>query len=134
MKKVLFLALIVMFGVILDVGAQTYKYYSTNFSYKAKDKYGYWSDWSEWEESNCLISMSLDRKVISIYSTEIQEFDVYDEIGKSNDDDGRSYTVCCIDKNGLRCNVKFRLQDDGVLQLYVIYNDIIYVYCLEERN
>ena len=35
---------------------------------------------------------------------------------------------------GLRCRIKFRLQDNGILQMYVEYNDAIYVYCIEERN
>ncbi len=134
MKRSIFLTLAFLFGVVLIANAQTLKYYSTDFCYKAKDKYGNWSKWTDWESSNCLISMSFDRRVINIYSNTIQEFDIYDEMGQSSDDNGKSYTLCCIDKDGLRCRVRLRLQNDGVLQMYVEYNDVIYAYCIEERN
>ena len=134
MKRVIFLWMAILFGAIINVSAQTLKYYSTDFCYKVKDEHGYWTKWTEWKPSNCLISVSLDRRVINIYSKTIQEFDIYDEMGESEDDSGHSYTLCCIDKDGLRCRIKFRLQDNGILQIYVEYNDAIYVYCIEERN
>lgn len=134
MKKALAFTLLFAFGFIMSTKAQTYKYYTTDFSYKAKDAYGYWSRWSEWEETRCLVSISLDRNIINIYSDTPQEFDIYDVVGESEDSDGISFTVRCIDTDGLRCLVKIRRQNNGILQLYIEYNDLIYVYCLEERG
>ena len=134
MKKAFFLTLILILGFMANASAQTYKFYSTDFAYKTKNSDGYWSRWSDWEESKCLVTISLDREVINIYSETPQEFDIYDEIGESEDENGTSLTLRCVDKDGLRCWVRFRRQHDGVLQLYVEYNDIIYVYCLKERN
>lgn len=134
MKKVLVLTLVFVLGFIADATAQTYKYYSTDFAYKTKKSNGYWTEWTDWEECRCLVSVSFDRDVINIYSEEPQEFDIYDEEGESEDENGSSYTLRCIDKNGLRCCVRFRMQNDGILQLYVEYNDIIYVYCLKKKN
>ena len=70
-----------LFGIMFCVNAQTTKYYSTDFAYKVKNDYGQWSDWSKWESSRCLITISLDRNVINIYSEEPQEFDIYDSEG-----------------------------------------------------
>ena len=134
MKKSFFFAFIIAFIFVMDATAQTYKFYSTDFAYKAKDTYGYWSDWSDWEKSRCLISIRLDREVINIYSEDTQEFDIYGEIGEKEDENGSSIILSCIDKNGLRCNVKFRRQNSGVLQLYIEYNDLMYVYCLRAKN
>ncbi len=134
MKKAFIFMLVITFAFTVDTNAQTYKYYSTDFAYKTKDRYGYWSGWSDWEPSRCLVSISLDRNIINIYSDTPQEFDIYDEVGNSEDDEGTSIILRCIDANGLRCHIKLRRQNNGILQLYIEYNDLIYVYCLEERN
>ena len=133
MKKIIILTLALAFGFIANMEAQTYKYQTTDFAYKTKNSKGYWSDWSDWEEVRCLVSISLDRDVINIYSQEPQEFDIYDQDGKSEDNNGSSFSLRCIDKVGLRCGVRFRKQDNGVLQLYIEYSDMIYVYCLKEK-
>ena len=59
---------------------------------------------------------------------------MYDTEEAVKDDSGESITLSCVDKNGLRCNTRFRRQDNGVLQVYVESADLMYVYCLEERN
>lgn len=123
-----------LFGIMFCVNAQTTKYYSTDFAYKVKNDYGQWSDWSKWESSRCLITISLDRNVINIYSEEPQEFDIYDSEGNVTDSDGESLILNCVDKNGLRCAVRLRVQNNGIFQLYVEYNDVIFVYCIEKRN
>lgn len=95
--------LFIVYIVVTSAFAQTYKYYSTDFAYKAKNDYGYWTEWSDWEESHCLITISLDRGVVNIYSPIPQEFDTYDDLGERYDNDGKSYTLCGVDSNGLRC-------------------------------
>ena len=130
MKKAFIFTLIFVLGFIANSTAETHKYYSTEFACKIKKSNGYWGEWSDWEESHCLICISLDRNVINIYSNEPQEFDIYDDDeGISEDENGSSLTLRCIDKDGLRCGIRLRKQNDGVLQLYVEYNNIIYVYC-----
>jgi hypothetical protein len=134
MKKVL-LSVLLVFGVLLSANAETYKFYSTDFAYKIKDSDGYWGEWSDWEKSHCLITISTDRDVINIYSQTPQEFDIYETVGESSDDDeGETIEFKCVDADGLRCHIRIRKQKDGVLQMYVDYDDIMYVYCLEKRN
>ena len=135
MKKFYFTVLFLLFGLIGSVEAQTYKFYSTDFAIKYKTDRGYWSDWSEWKSSHCLVTISLDRDVINIYSPSPQEFDVYDNRGVSEDRSGGStLELACVDQDGLRCSIRLRVQDDNTPQLYVDYNDVMYVYCLETRN
>ncbi len=129
-----FFVLLVAFITFTNAKAQTSKFYSTDFAYKTKSNYGYWSEWSDWEPSKCLITISLDRDVINIYSRVPQEFDIYEIVGEKEDESGSSYIVKCVDADGLRCHIRLRRQNNGVLQLYIEYNDIIYVYCLTEKN
>lgn len=115
------------------VKAQTYKYYTTCFAYKYYENYG-WTDWSEWERSHMLVVISTDRNIINIYSDKIQEYDIYEYTGEENDDDGgSSFLFQCVNKDGLRCQVRLRVQSDGSKQLYVDFNDAMWVYGLEER-
>lgn len=131
MKKLLFI-LILIFS-ICAVKAQTYKYYTTCFAYKYYENYG-WTDWSEWERSHMLVVISTDRNIINIYSDKIQEYDIYEYTGEENDDDGgSSFLFQCVNKDGLRCQVRLRVQSDGSKQLYVDFNDAMWVYELEER-
>ena len=131
MKKLLFI-LILIFS-ICAVKAQTYKYYTTCFAYKYYENYG-WTDWSEWERSHMLVVISTDRNIINIYSDKIQEYDIYEYTGEENDDDGgSSFLFQCVNKDGLRCQVRLRIQSDGSKQLYVDFSDLVWVYGLEER-
>lgn len=131
MKKLLFI-LILIFS-ICAVKAQTYKYYTTCFAYKYYENYG-WTDWSEWERSHMLVVISTDRNIINIYSDKIQEYDIYEYTGEENDDDGgSSFLFQCVNKDGLRCQVRLKVQSDGSKQLYVDFNDAMWVYGLEER-
>ncbi len=133
--KRLFLILFAVLGSAWGLSAQTHKYYSTEFAYMSQDEAGNWSDWSDWEPSRCLITISMDRDVINIYSETPQEFDVYEYVGEQTDDEGgTSVEFKCVDADGLRCHIRLRRQEDDVLQLYVDYSNLMYVYCLEERN
>ena len=72
--------------------------------------------------------------IINIYSDKIQEYDIYEYTGEENDDDGgSSFLFQCVNKDGLRCQVRLRVQSDGSKQLYVDFNDAMWVYGLEER-
>jgi hypothetical protein len=134
MKKLLLLLALVI-GSFASVEAQNYKYYTTDFAFKIKADNGSWTDWSDWIETRCLVNINLDREEICIYSDTPQEFTIYDSDDDVFDDDegGSQFEMACIDADGLRCSVRLRVQSDGQLQLYVDYNDIMYVYCLEGK-
>lgn len=81
-----------------------------------------------------LVVLSLDRNIINIYSDEMQEYDIYDYAGEEHDDSGgSSIKFNCVNKDGLRCQIRLRVQSDGSKQLYVDFSDCILVYGLDER-
>lgn len=130
MKNILLLILIFS---ICSIKAQTYKYYTTSFAYKYYEN-NRWTDWSDWERSRMLVVISVDRNLINIYSDTMQEYDIYEYNGEEEDKDGgTSLLFKCVNADGLRCQVRLRVQSDGSKQLYVDFNDCILVYGLEER-
>ena len=134
MKKLSLIILSILCASLLESAAQNYKYMSTDFSIKILQDNGYWSDWSDWAESHCLININLDREEINIYSEEPQEFTIYGmEETERDSDGGEQLKFKCIDVDGLRCSVRLRVQSDGQMQLYVDYSDVMYVYCIEDK-
>lgn len=132
MKKIfLFFALLVSIGTLK---AQTYKYYTDSFAYKLYQN-NRWTDWSDWEDSHMLVVLNLDRNVIHIYSEEVQEYDIYNYGNEfENDyDGGQTLTLDCVNEDGLRCQVRLRIQSDGSKQLYVDFRDMMWVYGLIEH-
>ena len=135
MKKLIIIISFLLCFAGIDSFAQNYKYMTTDFAYKVKDNYGNWSDWSDWEDSRCLVNINLDREEISIYSDERQEFTIYEwaEDTTRDSDGGEQMEFSCVDADGLRCTIRLRVQNDGQMQLYVDYRNLMYVYCIEEK-
>lgn len=131
MKKII--TLIILLASVCSLSAQTYKYYTNSFAYKYYENYR-WSEWSNWQDSHMLVVISLDRNIINIYSETMQEYDIYEYNGEENDrDGGTSLLFNCVNKDGLRCQIRLRVQSDGSKQLYVDFSDFMWVYGLEER-
>ncbi len=132
MKRILlvFIALL----TFCELDAQTYKFQTYSFSIRSKNSYGVWSDWSKWEASDMLVVINQDKDRITIYSRKMQEYDIYDYEGEEDDRyGGTTISYRCVDDDGLRCGIRLRVQADGSLQLYVDYNDAMWVYGLRKR-
>lgn len=130
MKKTIFF---IIFLSVLSLNAQTYKYYTNSFAYKYYANNN-WTDWSDWKDSHMLVVISLDRDIINIYSETVQEYDIYKYDGEENDmNGGKSLIFRCVNRDGLRCQIRLRIQSDGSKQLYVDFNDMMWVYGLNER-
>lgn len=126
-------AVLVMFSII-ELKAQTYKLQTYNFAFRSKNSYGVWSDWSKWESSDMLVVINQDKDRITIYSRKVQEYDIYDYEGEEDDRyGGTTISYRCVDDDGLRCGIRLRVQGDGSLQLYVDYNDAMWVYGIRKR-
>lgn len=133
MKKIFFV-LAALFFAAINVDATVYKYQTNSFAYQEKLRNGQWGTWSEWEESSLLVVINLDDRSgrINIYSEKEQEHDVTEFVGEESDGQGGSgFSMRTVDKNGLKCTIRLRKQKDGVQQLYVEYNDVRFVYCLQ---
>ena len=117
------------------VSAEVFKFQATSLSSKHFNEYGgYWSEWSDWENCNILVVINSSAEKINIYSSVTQEYDIYDSHDVSYDNDGgQTATFNCIDADGLRCDVRLRVQSDGQAQLYVDYSDFMFVYNIESK-
>ena len=133
MKKFLLALCAMLFCLGLETEAQVYKFTATDFAYRTNEG-GVWSEWSDWSDCHILVVVNLDRGEIEIYSDELQEFSIYDAGTSHYDSDGgEQMDLKCVDIDGIRCGVRVRVQHDGLVQLYIDYSDISYVYCLQER-
>lgn len=133
MKK--FILFLLLFCFSIGITAQTYKYRATQYAYKTTNRYGVWSNWSDWQNVSILVVVSLDREKINIYSQTTQEYDIYDAGNDwvSDNEGGRTWTLKCVNADGLRCEVRLRSQRDSQLQLYVDFSDMMWVYNIEQK-
>ena len=130
MKKIMMVFAFLL--TVMSMDAQTYKYKTTAFAYKTLGNHG-WSRWTDWEQSSMLVVINADRDVITVYSQDPQEYDIIDYQGEERDSNGKSIRYLCVNEDGLRCNIRLRKQYDGSIQLYVDFNDVMWVYSLTER-
>ena len=135
MKKLLVSFSVLLLSIFTYSYAQTYKYMTTDYSYKYVNDYGRWTEWSKWEKTSMLVVLSLDRNVLSIYSEEMQEYDIYDWSREQTDaDGGTTLEFKAVNRDGLRCNIRFRVQKDGQKQLYIDFNNVMWVYNIYLKN
>lgn len=126
MKK-LFL-LVAMLFAFFTANAQVLKFQTTEFAYRQKNDAGKWMEWTDWDESSLLVVINFEKNRVSIYSNTPQEYDIFDyDEGVEENDGSKTYTLKCIDKDGDRSNLRIRFTD-GVVQLYVDYDDFMFVY------
>lgn len=127
MKKIV---LLVLFAALSSNAiSQVLKFRSYSFSVKYQER-NYWSKWSEPEETSVLIVFNLEKERVSIFSKETQEYDIIEAYKKVIDSDGDEvYKYVCIDKNGLKCNIRWIfLKSQSRWQVYVDYKDMMWVY------
>lgn len=130
MKKFLVIFIILLLSLAVSKSyAEVVKYTAYGFSMKSTDSRGNWSNWSDWKSCNVLIVMDSNKERMTIYSQETQVFDIISyEDSESDGESGKITPLSCVDQDGLRCTLRYRQQKNGDLQLYVDYNNLMYVY------
>ena len=100
-------------------------YYSNYISQKQRID-SVWTDWSDWEESYTAIVFDHVNGHITVGDCD------YKLLGKGRCEDSNSVTVIYLtqDTDKKRVNIRLRYQNDGVKQLYIDYEDIVYCYNL----
>ena len=132
MKKLLFTLLFAMISICSF--AQVYKYQTTELAIKTQNSRGNWGDWSDWEDCSCLVVINLDKDKITIYSKERQEYDVYECDDPYEDSDGDTVIkMKAVDQDGDNCTVRLIIRKSGQTQLYVDFNNVMWVYNIEEK-
>lgn len=129
MKKFLVFTLLLFASVFASHAyAEVLKLKAYSFSARSTDRYGNWSDWADWSDCNILVVIGEDSRV-KIYSKETQEYDVISSEEEVSDHQGGTVTEYhCIDKDGLRCSLRLRVEKDANIQLYVDYDNLSFVY------
>ena len=126
------LGLIIFLLTLSTTGfGQVYKLKSTSLSSQYKVNEYKWSGWSEFEECNVLITIDINKDRITIYSKETQVYDIAEFEGETTDEDGDDFTsFYCVNEEGLTCRVRLAKlnSQDGLLQIYVDFDDLKWVY------
>lgn len=130
MKKLLVL---LIFGFALSSKAQIQYYKTTAYAYAKiyNNKY-YWSDWYN---SNIVLTINLNNDVITIYSPKIQSYKVY-KVGsiENNRTIGSQLTFYVYDQDFDRGTIRLRVAPDKTSQIYVDFSDVAWVYNVIRTN
>ena len=130
MRKFVLLILILLLGISSPLMAEVFKLTTTTVAFKHyNEAIKRWSDWSEWEPCSVLVVINADTDRIDIYSKETQQFDIIEDEGSEPDEEGGEImSWYCVDADGMRCRIRYRIDKDQEMQLYVDYSDFMYVY------
>ena len=127
MKK--FLLLLCFFAISLSVSAQSVlKLKASAYSYQLKNNYGSWEDWSDWESSNVPIVMDMETDRVTIYSSEIQKYDIYEYLGEEELEEGLMISWLFIDQDGDQGKMRLLVRDSGRMELYIDFNNVRWAY------
>lgn len=132
MKKILAICLLIVIGFATSANAVVYKAKSFAIKEAIIDLYGInrgWGEWSDWFKTDINIFIDTHNKEVVIYSDEKQWFKITAVGDNYKDNNGGSqFAMSCYDKNNQKCLIRIRVDPDGDLQLYVEYNNLMYVY------
>ena len=92
---------------------------------------GQWSDWLNWISTNINVKIDFDKARITIYSNEPQIYRLIEEVEAPYDNSGQQIKYRMIDQDGDYGSIRFRKQYNGIIQLYIDYADIKWVYNIE---
>jgi len=127
--KIFFLFIFLIIG-IQKMNSQVYKYVATGFSVLEKDEKDNWGKWSDYQTTNIIISLDLDKRRIVVYSKEIQYYNIDTFEKQIENDDDIIFPFSCIDIDGEPFTISFitRKKQDYRKQLYINQKDVILVY------
>jgi hypothetical protein len=130
MKKLPLIIVLCIFHLsLLAQNSNIIKLRSTHFCYQVKYD-TYWSKWSDWEDTNILIVANIEDSRITIYSDEVQQYDIIEVVDIFTDDDGDEITKFrAVDQDGLLCEIRFVSRTDlDREEIYIDYSDMRWVY------
>jgi len=130
--KIVVLILFLAFG-IQKINAQVYKFVATGFSVLEKDEKNNWGKWSDYQPTNVIIALDLDKKRIVVYSKEIQFYNIVNFDKKIENDDDLIFPFSCkdIDDEPFKISFITRKKQDYRKQLYINQKEVILVYNID---
>lgn len=90
-----------------------------------------WSDWSEFEETNIVITIDPSNELVVINSQMEQVYQIIETYDLYTDEDGDEFMKFnCVDSEGIVCDVTLGklISQGGTLQVYVDFADVRWVY------
>ena len=111
--------------------AASYRLVTTEVAYKTYLS-GRWTDWSDWEESSIKVIVDLDEDFVKIFADNTITITVIN--WKESVDDGKGGKIIpasCVDSDGDKLEMRFRIAKDNSFQLYLDYETFKIVYNLE---
>lgn len=121
MKKILFI-LMLLFTTTLFY-SQTYY---TDYTSRMIKVDSCWTDWTDWEQ--CFTEVTINDSTISIY--DVQEYTILEIVGIEEDDYSQTIKYKVVYNKDKVIFIRFRKQIGGIKQLYLDYENVIYVYNL----
>ena len=128
MKK-LILVILMVFAMSTTTNAQYHVYQAKYFAMKTLTSNGYWTEWSNWKKSNARIVVDFKSEIVYINTEKKQKYIVIDDVKKYVDSSGgKQSEYLVIDQSDDIGKLRIRLERNGNQQLYVEFNDVIWVY------
>ena len=129
MKRLLLLFMVVVCLGISVANAQTYFYRTTEFAYKQVNDYGRWTSWSDWEDSDLLITINFTSDVVVIFSPTTQRYKITQYVRNYTDaSGGKQVEFKFIDQDGDRGTMRLRIEKNGNSQIYIQFSNVMWVY------
>ena len=133
MKKLLFLILFVLSTI--TISAQVYTYRTYQYAYKQVNSYGNWTNWSDWQKSDMLMTINFDTDIVKIYSPKVQTYRITEFVRNFTDNSGgKQVELAFVDQDGDRGHMRLRIETNGNSQVYIEFNNIMWVYNVIRTN
>ena len=126
MKK-LFVTFLLMFAITVVVSQTLFTFKA--FSFSSRYHTGYkWTDWCSALDSEISIYVNTSTDKITFDSDYEQVYKIVNTSSFYDEDGDLNIKYDCVDKNLSRCTVRFINREQGVVQCYVYYQDIQWMY------
>ena len=102
------------------------------FCMQEKDSNGNWPGFSPWEDSDLKIVVDLTTDVVTIYSPRKQVYQITDSLGEYTDSDGETTAkLRFVDQDGDLGDMRLMMRNSGKTEIYIDFNNIMWVYEVE---
>jgi hypothetical protein len=133
MRK-LILAMFMIFAISVTANSQSCIYQAKFFAMKMVNSNGYWTDWSDWERSDVRLKIDFNEVsgqpvVVDVYTEMKQKYVVIGYVKSYTDaSGGKQSEYRVIDQDDDVGKLRIRLEKNGNSQLYIEFNDVMWVY------